>query len=67
LTSVADPDPGFGALFIPGSGMEINPVLGSGIWDEHPRSFFRELRNRFEGSKYFNSLMRIRIRDPESF
>jgi hypothetical protein len=45
--SVADPDPGFG-VFLPldhGSGMEKKS--GSGIRDEHPRSFFRELINSF--------------------
>jgi hypothetical protein len=43
--SVADPDPGSGALLNPGSGM--GKKSGSGILDEHPRSFFRELRNSF--------------------
>jgi hypothetical protein len=39
---------------------------GSGIQvrDEHPISYFRELRNHFFGLKYLNSLMRIQ--DPES-
>jgi hypothetical protein len=36
--------------------------LGSGIWDEHPRLFFGELRKCFRVKKYLNSLMRIRIR-----
>ncbi len=52
-TSVADPDPGSGAFLTPGSGSGIRdgkyPDLDprSRIWDEHHRSFFRELRNIF--------------------
>jgi hypothetical protein len=37
--SVADPGPGSGAFLTSGSGMEINPHLGSGIRDEHPGSY----------------------------
>ncbi len=34
------------------------------IRDEHPGSYFRELRNNFSGKNtYLNSLMRIRIRE----
>jgi hypothetical protein len=40
---------------------------GFGIRDEHPGSYFGELRNNFFGLKYLNSLMRIPIRDPEFF
>jgi hypothetical protein len=54
--SVADPDPGSGAIFTAGSGIRIR--------DEQTRSYFRELRNHFFGLKCLNSLMRIR--DPES-
>jgi hypothetical protein len=39
FSSVADPDPGFGAFLIP----------GSGIRDEQPESYFRELRKNFLG------------------
>jgi hypothetical protein len=37
------------------------------IRDEHPGSYFRGLRNNFLCEKYLNSLMRIRIRDPNLF
>jgi hypothetical protein len=40
------------------------------IRDEHPGSYFRELKNCFwvkKIHKLLNSLMRIRIRDPEFF
>ncbi len=42
-SSVADPRSG--AFFTPGSGIRV----GKKIWirDEHPRSFFQELRNSF--------------------
>jgi hypothetical protein len=43
--SVADPDLGSGAFFAPGSGM--GKKSGSGIRDEKPGSYFRELRNLF--------------------
>jgi hypothetical protein len=49
--SVADSDSGSGASLTP----------GSGIRDEQPGSYFRELRNNFCVQK-LNSLMRIR--DP---
>jgi hypothetical protein len=42
---------------------------GSKIRDEHPGSYFRELRNNFWVKINLNSLMRIRIRyllDPGS-
>jgi hypothetical protein len=45
-------------------GNSFKQSCGSGfgirIWDEHPGSYFRDLRN-------LNSLMRIRIRDTEIF
>jgi hypothetical protein len=47
LYSVVDPDPGWVKISIR-------------IQDEHPGSFFRELRNPFLGLKYLNSLMLIR-------
>jgi hypothetical protein len=53
----------------PGSRTEMGKKSGSGIMirDEHPLSFFRELRNSFLVQKYLNSLMRIRdIFDPGS-
>jgi hypothetical protein len=31
---------------------------GSGIRDEHPGTYFSELRNNFLGKKYLNSLIR---------
>jgi hypothetical protein len=37
------------------------------IRDEHPESYFRDLGNNFLGKKYLNSLMRIWIRETESF
>jgi hypothetical protein len=56
-TSLAEPDPGSGAFLTPGSGAFLTPGSGirdgkklcSGIWKEHPRSFFRELRNSVLG------------------
>jgi hypothetical protein len=47
---------------VPGSRMGQKSRSGSGIRIryEHPRSYFRELRNNFVGKKYLNSLMRIR-------
>ncbi len=45
--SVAYPDPGSGAFLTPRSGMGNKARPGSGIRDEHPRSFFRELRKSF--------------------
>ncbi len=61
-TSVADPDPGSGAFFTPGSGIRdgYESGSGSGIRDEQPGSYFRELRNNFWGQNYLNSLMWIR-------
>ncbi len=56
-------------LFCPlnsGSGIGKKSRPGSRIRDEHPGPYFQELRNSF-WVKYLNSLMRIRIRDPESF
>jgi hypothetical protein len=48
---VADPDPVlFGAFLIHGSGM--GKKSGSGIQDEHPGSYFPELRNNFLDYKY---------------
>jgi hypothetical protein len=38
-------DPGSGAFLIPESGM--GKISRSGIRDEHPGSYFRELRNNF--------------------
>jgi hypothetical protein len=56
LSSVADPDPGWVK--------KSRSEFGSGIriLDEHPRLYFQLF-----GLKYLNSLMRIRIRDLESF
>jgi hypothetical protein len=66
-TSVADPDPGSGVFVTPGS--DIGKKNKIRIRDEHPGSSFRELRNIFlvKNLKYLNSLMWIRIQDPESF
>ncbi len=46
--SVADLDPGYGAFLNPGPGIRDGQKSGSGS-DEHPRSYFRELRNHFLG------------------
>ncbi len=46
IYSVADLDPGSGAFL----------TAGSGIRNEHPGSYFRELRNKCFGLKIFNSL-----------
>jgi hypothetical protein len=46
---VADPDPGFGVVLIPVSGIGKNPDLGSGIRDKHPVSYFRDLSFNFLG------------------
>jgi hypothetical protein len=61
MRSVADPDPGSGALLTPGSGIRIR--------DEQPGSYFRELRNNFwvKILKIFDAdpgWKKIRIRDP---
>jgi hypothetical protein len=74
LNSVADPDPGSGIFLTPGSRMGKKSI--SGIRDEHPGSYFRELRNNFLGLKYFgcgsgsrnlfepgSGMEKIRIRD----
>jgi hypothetical protein len=52
---------------IPDPGWVKKSRSGSSIGDEHPGSYFRELRNNFLGSKCLNSLMRIRTQDPEIF
>jgi hypothetical protein len=59
-TNVADPDPG-SVAFDPWirDGKISGFVSGIRIWDEQPRSYFRELRNNFL-VEYLNSLMRIR-------
>jgi hypothetical protein len=46
----------------PGSGMSKKSGSGSGIRDEQPGSYFRELKSQFFGLKlkYLNSLMWIR-------
>ncbi len=44
--SVADPDPGSGAFFTPGSGMGKIRIR---IRDEQPGPYFREYRNIFLG------------------
>ncbi len=53
-SSVADPDPGSGAFFTPGS--------GSGIRNEQPGSDFLELRNHFLGFK----ILKFFDADPRS-
>ncbi len=47
--SVADPDPGLGAFLTPGSGIRDGrkSASGSGIQNEQPGSYFKELRNHF--------------------
>jgi hypothetical protein len=56
MFSVADPDPGSGAILTldPGSGMGFSriPDLGSRI----PRPYFEELFDNFFGKKFYNSL-----------
>jgi hypothetical protein len=49
--SVADLDLGFGAFLPLDQGSGLEKKSGSGIRDEHPRSFFRELRTVW-GTKY---------------
>ncbi len=52
-----------------GSGIQclFDPWIRDPGWvknkDEHPGSYFRELRNNFLGYKYLRFLMRIRLRD----
>jgi hypothetical protein len=54
-----------GAFLTPASGM--GKKIKIRIRNEHPRSYFRELRNNCFGLKYLNSLMRIRdLFDPGS-
>jgi hypothetical protein len=60
--SIADPDPGSGAFFTPGSGIGKKSGSRIRIRDEQPGSYFRELRIYFFQLKYLNSLMRIRDR-----
>jgi hypothetical protein len=55
--SVADQVPGSGAFVTPGSGMGKK---------SRSRSYFRKLRKNFLGQTYL-ILLRMRIRDPESF
>jgi hypothetical protein len=67
FSSVPDPVSGIRCLFDPwirnpGSRMGKKSGSGSGIRDEQPGSYFRELRNLFLGLEYLNSLMRIRDR-----
>ncbi len=57
----------------PESGMGKKSGSGSGIRDEQPRSYFRELRNNFLGLKNLNSdadpgsgMEKVRIRDGKS-
>jgi|LakMenE18May11ns_1017448.scaffolds.fasta_scaffold8169817_1 hypothetical protein len=47
--SVADPDPGSGALLTSGSGMDEKSGSGVRIRDEQPGSYFLKLRNHFLG------------------
>jgi hypothetical protein len=49
--SVADPDPGSGAFLAPGFGIQDGYKIKIRIRDEHPGSYFRELRNNFFGLK----------------
>jgi hypothetical protein len=56
MSSVADPDPGSGAFLTPRSKMDQKIGSGSGL-NNPPGSYLLEL---FFGSKYLNSLMRIR-------
>jgi hypothetical protein len=56
--SDADPDPVPFWPLDPGSGAFLAP--GSGIRDEQPWSYFRELGNHFFGLNHLNSLMRSR-------
>jgi hypothetical protein len=52
------PDPGSGDFLTPGSGMgKKKSRFGIIIRDEHPGSYFRELRNNFLIEKYLNSFM----------
>jgi hypothetical protein len=61
LNSVADPDPGSGALLTPGSGIRNGffpdpgfriPDFGSRI----PKPYFEELFENFFGKNFYNSL-----------
>jgi hypothetical protein len=65
LPSVADPDPGSGAFLAPGSGIRDGKKIGSESGMNIPEHT-SESYKQFFGLKYLNSLMRIRIRDPES-
>ncbi len=51
-------DTGSGAFLTPGSGM--GKKVSIRIWDEQPRSYFREREKQFFGLKYLISLMWIR-------
>ncbi len=67
--SVADPDPGSGAFLTSGFVLGYKSRSGSGILirDEHPEHISENLETIVWVKKYLNSLMRMRIRDPESF
>jgi hypothetical protein len=66
-SNAAGPDPGTNAFFTPGSGMGKKPRFGSGnrIRVKHPGSYFEELKNNFLDKKYLNTVMWIRIRNPD--
>jgi hypothetical protein len=64
-TSVADGIRCLFDLLDPGSGMGRKSRSGSEIRDEHPGSYFRELRNKFFRLTICKFLVLIRIRDPE--
>ncbi len=62
-TSVTDPDPPSGANFY--HWIRDGKKSKARIRDEHPGSYFGELSKQFF-FKYLNSLMQIRIRDPDN-
>jgi hypothetical protein len=66
--SVADPDPGSGAILTLGSGIRDGEKVRIRTRDEHSESYFQKLKHHFIGLKNLNSLMRIRDgekSDPE--
>jgi hypothetical protein len=58
---------GLNLVYMQCCGSGIWCIFGPGIRDEHPVSYFRELRRNFWSKIYLNSLMRIQFRDLESF
>ncbi len=69
-------DPGSGAFLTPGSGIRDGQKIKIRIRDEHPESYFRELRNNFfvkifnffdEGTLKIGQILKIPVLTWPSF